>query len=91
MSDRDDELPREEDLDELKKRYEAGEDSPRELFLQISHIAIYLTYDLIDKLRFYEKETVKLSDKEIDRRIPHLSELLDRLRSAYDSFADVDI
>ena len=91
MSGPDDERPREEDLAELKRRYEAGEDSPRELFLQISHIAIYLSYDLIDKLRFFEKETLKLEDDEIDRRIPHVSEFLVRLRAAYESFADVDI
>lgn len=90
MSDREDDRPG-EDLDELKKRYEAGQDSARELFEQISHIAIYLSYDLIDKLRFWEKETLKLSDEEIDRRIPHMSALLDRLRTAYDSFTDVDL
>ena len=90
MSDREDDRPV-EDLDELKKRYEAGQDSPRELFEQISHIAIYLSYDLIDKLRFWEKETLKLSDEEVDQRIPHLSAFLDRLRTAYDSFTDVDL
>lgn len=90
MTDRDDDRPG-ENLDELKRRYEAGQDSPRELFEQISHIAIYLSYDLIDKLRFWEKETLKLSDEEIDRRIPHLSAFLDRLRTAYESFADVDL
>jgi len=90
MSDREDDRPG-EDLDELKKRYEAGQDSSRELFEQISHIAIYLSYDLIDKLRFWEKETLKLSDEEIDRRIPHMSAFLDRLRTAYDSFTDVDL
>ena len=90
MSDRDDEPPR-QDLDELKRRYESGEDTARELFTQISHIALYLTFDLVDKLRFYEKETLKLGDDEIDARIPHLSQFLDRLRSAYESFADVDL
>ena len=90
MTDRDDEPPR-RDLDELKRRYEAGEDTPRELFTQISHIALYLTFDLVDKLRFYEKETLKLADDEIDARIPHMSQFLDRLRAAYESFADVDL
>jgi hypothetical protein len=69
---------------------EAEEQEPRKLFKQVSHIAIAMSYDLIDKLRFYEKETLKLSDKEVEERIPHMQKSLERLRVAYIGFAEVD-
>ena len=61
------------------------------LFSQISHIAITLSYDLIDKLRYWEKETLKLPDDEIEKRLGHAAVLLDRLKKAYLQFADTDI
>lgn len=80
----------EQRLDDLRERQESGEESGRELFRQMSHIAVYLAYDLIDKLRFYEKETLAAADDEVDRRIPHMSGFLDELKTAYETFADVD-
>jgi hypothetical protein len=63
---------------------------PRELFQQMSHIAITMSYDLIDKLRFFEKETLKLPEAEIAGRVPHLKASLEALRAAYLKFAEVD-
>ena len=80
-----------DDLAEWKERYESEDSDPRELFKQVSHIAIYLSYDLIDKLRYWEKETLKLSDEEIEQRLPHLATFLDRLKAAYVDFSDVDL
>jgi len=69
---------------------ETEEQDPRELFQQASHIAIAMSYDLIDKLRFFEKETLKLSDKEVEERMPHMKNFLERLKVAYIRFAEVD-
>ncbi|HXV78224.1 MAG TPA: hypothetical protein VD788_18075 [Candidatus Polarisedimenticolaceae bacterium] len=80
-----------EQFAEWKERYAAGDESAKELFRQISHIALLLAYDLIDKLRWYESETIKLTDAEIDERIPHISQFLEQLQTAYDHFADVDL
>ena len=80
-----------DDLADWKARYESEDSDPRELFKQVSHIAIYLSYDLIDKLRYWEKETLKLTDEEIGRRLPHLAMFLDRLKAAYVDFSDVDL
>ena len=79
---------------EWKARYgdeQQEVENPRELFKQVSHIALYLSYDLIDKLRFWEKETLSLSDEEIEKRIPHMSIFLDELKSTYLHFVDVDL
>jgi hypothetical protein len=65
--------------------------TPRETFKQVSHIAVCMAYDLVDKLRWLEKDTLTLSDEEIAERIPHVSALLDRLKTAYLDFSDVDI
>jgi hypothetical protein len=73
-----------------KARYEREQDNPRQLFEQISHIAVYMSYDLVDKLRWWEKETLKLSDEEIEKRIPHMASFLDRLKTAYLKFSDID-
>ncbi len=78
------------ELDAVKERSESEERDPKELFQQVSHIAITMSYDLIDKLRFYEKETLKLSDEEIGQRIPHMVESLTILKNAYVKFAEVD-
>ena len=64
---------------------------PRELFQQVSHIALCMSYDLVDKLRWWEKETMKLTDEEIEKRIPHMATLLEQLKTAYVHFADVDL
>jgi len=80
-----------QEYSDWKQRYGAGEENPRELFRQVSNIAIYMSYDLIDKLRWWEKETLKLTDDEIDKRIPHLTGLLESLKTAYLDFSDVDL
>jgi hypothetical protein len=90
MSDSKKQDPREQ-YGDWKQRYAAGDQSAKELFEQISHIALMLSYDMIDKLRYWENETVKLSDEEVDKRIPHMSNFLEKLQTAYDTFADVDM
>ena len=90
----DEEKKKEERLKEYsdwKQRYDAREENPRELFQQVSNIAIYMSYDLVDKLRWWEKESLKLTDDEIDKRIPHLAGLLESLKTAYLDFSDVDL
>jgi hypothetical protein len=78
-------------LEAWKERHEAGDQSVRELFQQISRIAQYMSYDLIDKLQYWEKETLKLSDEEIEERLTHMSTCLTHLQTAYDGFSDVDL
>lgn len=78
------------DFAQWKARYEKERENPRQLFEQVSHIAVYMSYDLIDKLRFYEKETLKLTDEEIEKRVPHMAKFLDKLKTAYLQFSDVD-
>ncbi len=63
---------------------------PRETFRKVSHIALCMSYDMIDKLRWLEKETLKLPDEEIDKRLQHMSQFLDQLKTAYVSFAEID-
>ena len=76
-----------------QERYESDsrDEDPKEMFKQISHIALYLSYDLIDKLRWWEKETLKLSEAEIEKRLPHMATFLERLKVAYLQFSDVDL
>ena len=73
-----------------KEGNESEEREPKEVFKQLSHIAISMSFDLIDKLRFFEKETLKLSDEEIETRIPHMAAFLEELKTAYLDFAEVD-
>ncbi len=79
-----------ENYAEWKQRYEKGHENPRELFQQVSRIAQYMSYDLIDKLQYWEKETLKQSDEEIERRIKHISLCLSQLQSAYVQFSETD-
>jgi hypothetical protein len=65
--------------------------TPAQLFAQMSHIAITLSYDLVDKLRYWEKETLEMSDGDIERRLGHMAVLLDRLKKAYVDFAETDL
>jgi hypothetical protein len=80
-----------QEYSDWKQRYDTREDHPRELFWQVSNIAIYMSYDLIDKLRWWEKETLKLSDEKIHKRIPHLAGLLENLKTAYLDFSYIDL
>jgi len=91
---KDDEKDYLEQLEQWKERYEAEDadepENPKQLFKQVSHIALYLSYDLIDKLRWWEKDTLQLSDDEIEKRLPHMARLLDKLKVAYLEFSDVE-
>ncbi len=79
-----------QNYDEWKRRYAKGHENPRELFQQVSRIAQYMSYDLIDKLQYWEKETLKQPDDEIERRIKHLTICLSQLQGAYVQFSEVD-
>ena len=79
-----------ENYNEWKQRYEKSHENPRELFQQVSRIAQYMSYDLIDKMQYWEKETLKQSDEEIERRIEHISLCLSQLQSAYLQFSETD-
>ena len=85
-----DEPDRRDDLLGPEERSDAQERDPKETLRQISHITISMSFDLIDKLRFFEKETLKLSEEEIQRRTPHLAACLDSLRAAYLEFSEID-
>ena len=80
-----------EELAEWTERLESSDDEdPREMFTQVSRIALSISYDLIDKLRYWEKETLKLSDEEVEQRLAHMAGFLKRLKTAYVEFAEVD-
>lgn len=78
------------EFDEWKQRADTGNENPRELFQQVSRIAQYMSYDLIDKLQYWEKQTLKLSDREIEGRVKHVSRCLTQLQSAYVQFSETD-
>ena len=63
---------------------------PAEKFRKTTHIALLIAYDLIDKLRYWEKETVKLPVEQIERRQEHLVASIEQLRVAYLDFPDLD-
>jgi len=77
-------------LDELERSAETGDMSPKEQFQKTSHIALLLTYDLIDKLRYWEKVTLDLPDDEIAERLDHLTRSVAQLRDAYLNFTELD-
>ena len=78
-------------IGEWKARLESQDETARELFRQISHISLCLSYDLIDKVRWWEKETMKLPDEEIDQRLQHMAIFLEQLKTAYLTFAETDL
>jgi len=78
-------------LDEYAEWKEGGALDPRDSFRKVSNIALLMSYDLIDKLRWWEKETLALSDDQVAKRLPHTVALLEKLRTAYLDFADVDL
>lgn len=75
----------------LEEQCESNDHTPAQLFEQMSHIAITLSYDLVDKLRYWEKETLEMSDEGIEQRLGHIAVLLERLKKAYVDFAETDI
>jgi hypothetical protein len=78
-----------EQLDELQEHED--ELTPKQRFERITRIALLLGYDLMDKLRYWEKETSKLSDKQIAKRLPPLTASVEKLREAYLSFSDLEL
>ena len=55
------------------------------------HIALLMSFDMIDKLRFLEKETQNLPEEEIEERLEQLLESVELLRAAYLGFAEQDL
>ena len=80
-----------QEYEEWKQLYDEDERSPREQFRQVSNIALCMSYDLIDKMRFFEKDTLRLSDAEIAKRVPHMAAFLDHLKDAYLLFSETDL
>ena len=81
----------EEQLEQLlKDEGEAAELSPGEKFRKTTHIALLIAYDLIDKLRYWEKETLKLPEEKITERQEHLVASIEQLRVAYLDFTDFE-
>ncbi|MCP3982032.1 MAG: hypothetical protein GY716_22230 [bacterium] len=91
MSERDENQPTNEEYAEFKKLLDEGGQDPREMVEQVSKITLLIGYDLIDKVRYLEKETLGLPDDEIPPRLKHLVDCLDRLRAAHLEFSDVDL
>ena len=75
---------------ELNDSAGRGELSPKEHFRQIANVGALLAYDLIDKLRYWEKETLGLPDDKVAERLDHLTSSVDQLRAAYLAFAELD-
>ena len=69
-----------EQLDRLTERGEAGEIDPKERFRKTTHIALLMSYDLIDKLRYWEKESLELPADEMEPRLEHLLRSVKALR-----------
>jgi len=86
----DDDSTTPEKLEAWKKKYEAGDESAKELFRQVSNISLLVAYDLVDKIRWWEKETLKLDEDEVAKRLPHMSGVLDQLKTAYVTFSEID-
>ena len=77
-------------LEAWKRLVETGEASPRDTYNRVSKIALLLCYDLIDKLRHWEKETLECDDEEVVRRVEHMTTFMDRLREAYLRFGEAE-
>ena len=61
---------------------------PRELLRQVTQIGICMSYDLIDKLRYWEKQAQELPEEELPDQIGQMSDFLEKLKAAYLHFAD---
>ena len=91
IAEMEDRLEHLEEANRLKQELSGEPEDPKELFRQVTHIALHISYDLQDKLRFWEKETLELSDDEVAQRLPHMATFLDQLQQAYNDFAEVDL
>lgn len=79
-----------EEYADWKERLESDKEDPQEMFKQVCHIAMYMSYDLVDKIRWWEKETSQLGVEEVEKRLPHMAAFLDKLKVAYLEFADIE-
>ncbi len=79
----------EEQLEQLKAE-EDTELTPKEKFRKTTHIALLMAYDLIDKLRYLEKEALELPEDQVKERQELLVASIEQLRVAYLEFADLD-
>ncbi len=74
MTDNDDALPPEHD---------EGEITAKGMFQKNSKVAVLMCYDMIDKLRYWEKETLELQEDQIGERSEQLVGFVEQLRAAY--------
>ncbi len=74
MTDKDDALPPEHD---------GGENTAKGMFQKNSKVAVLMCYDMIDKLRYWEKETLDLPGDQIGERSEQLVGFVEQLRAAY--------
>ena len=79
----------EEQLEQLKAEDDT-ELSPQERFRKTTHIALLMAYDLIDKLRYLEKEVPELPEEQVKERQEYLVASIEQLRVAYLELADLD-
>ena len=78
-------------VEQLESLRQADDElTPRQRFERMSRIALLLGYDLIDKLRYWEKETAKLSDDQIAKRLDELAGSVEKLREAYLAFSELE-
>ena len=84
-----DRLPSEQ-FDDLQQSAGEGALTPKEHFEKTSKIGLLMAYDLIDKLRFWEKFTLDLPEEEIAKRLDHLVKSVEQLREAYLAFTELD-
>ena len=76
-------------FDDLREN--EGDLTPKVRFKRISNIALLMAYDMIDKLRYWEKESLRLPEDEIAKRTKQLAESVEQLREAYLAFSDLEL
>ena len=79
-----------EQLGDWEQGPDSGEQSPQEQFRQISHIAQLMSHDLLDKMRWWERDTLEKPDEEVEKRLDHMRAFLQEFQSAYVKFSEVD-
>jgi len=89
MADEKNENSPENQLDEILKRAGAGTLGPKDQFEQTTKIGLLMAYDLIDKIRYWEKETMEMPEEVVVERLDHLVSSVEELRTAYLSFAEM--
>lgn len=83
-------IPPNQQLDDLQRSVREGSLPIKEQFEKASRIGLLMAFDLIDKLRYWEKHTLELPEDEITRRLDHLVRSVEKLRAAYLAFAEPD-